>query len=167
MDHDLLATAVLSNLQDTDRLGKALAKHLPAQATIGLVGTLGAGKTRLVQSLATHAGVPERSVTSPTFTLIQPYNGSRRKICHIDAYRIADEDEYLELGIEELCETESLVLMEWADRFAGLLPPETLWTRMQVDSETTRTVEFFGLARVWESIVAHVTAEIATGRTGV
>ena len=73
---------------------------LPDGTTVALCGTLGAGKTRLVQAIAEAAGVDRRDVLSPTFVLIQEYHG-RRSIYHIDAYRLRDEDEFLALGPEE------------------------------------------------------------------
>ena len=99
----------------TARLGAALAEILPDGATVALVGTLGAGKTRLVQAIAAAAGVDRRSVVSPTFVLVQEYSG-RRRIVHIDAYRLRNEDEFRDLGPDEYFEGGGLVLVEWADR---------------------------------------------------
>ncbi len=97
------------------RLGAALAEVLPDGTTVALCGTLGAGKTRLVQAIAEAAGVDRRNVLSPTFVLIQEYHG-RRTVYHIDAYRLRDADEFLALGPEEYFEGDGLVLVEWADR---------------------------------------------------
>ena len=69
---------------DTQRLGAALAAVLPPGTTVALIGTLGAGKTRLVQALAEACGVPPATVVSPTFVLCQPYHG-RRTLYHLDA----------------------------------------------------------------------------------
>ena len=96
-------------------LGAALADVLPEGTTVALLGTLGAGKTRLVQAIAEAAGVDRRQVLSPTFVLIQEYHG-RRAICHIDAYRLHDNDKFLALGPEEYFEGDGLILVEWADR---------------------------------------------------
>src|SRR5688500_2638347 len=94
----------LSNSEaDTERLGKALASVLPDPAIVALNGTLGAGKTRLVQALAVALGVDRHECISPTFVLIHEYAG-RLPIYHFDAYRLRDEDEFLELGAEEYFE---------------------------------------------------------------
>src|SRR5690606_9050915 len=85
---------------DTDRLGAALAQQLPPGLTVALLGTLGAGKTRLVQGVARGLGVAEGVVVSPTFVLAQHYAG-RRALHHFDTYRLADSDEFLQLGPEE------------------------------------------------------------------
>jgi len=88
----------------TEALGAALAKVLPPGTTVALLGTLGAGKTRLVQAVAVACGVDPREVVSPTFVLVHEYHG-RRPICHIDAYRLRDEDEFAQLGPDEFFES--------------------------------------------------------------
>ena len=116
----------------TAALGAALAAVLPAGSTVALCGTLGAGKTRLVQAVAAAAGVEPRSVVSPSFVLIQEYAG-RVPIYHIDAYRLRDADEFRQLGPEEYFEGRGLVLIEWADRVRPALPPQ----RMEIDITVT------------------------------
>ena len=135
---------VARNEADTRRLGAALAEVLPPGTTVALVGTLGAGKTRLVQALAEACGVPHETVVSPTFVLCQPYHG-RRTLFHLDAYRLADDDEFLELGPEEYFESDGLTLIEWADRVSRCLPPERLEIHIHVTGETERTFEITAL----------------------
>src|SRR5689334_12354458 len=86
--------------QATVKLGAALAKVLSAGSLVALIGPLGAGKTRLVQAIAEALEVPRSECVSPTFTLIHEYQG-RLPIYHFDAYRVKDEDEFLELGPDE------------------------------------------------------------------
>lgn len=121
----------------TDRLGAALADLLPGGSVVALCGTLGAGKTRLVQAIAAATGVPRRSVVSPTFVLVQQYEG-RRTIYHLDAYRLRDEDEFEQLGPEEFFESDGLTLIEWADRVPGCLPRERLEIEIEVTGTDTR-----------------------------
>jgi tRNA threonylcarbamoyladenosine biosynthesis protein TsaE len=106
---------------DTERLGHALAAVLPLRTIVALSGTLGAGKTRLVQAVAEALGVPRTHVVSPTFTLRQEYRGDC-VLHHVDLYRVADEDELWELGLDESCQSDCIMLIEWADRFAAELP---------------------------------------------
>ena len=127
-------TLDIASEADTERLGAALAESLPRGATVCLSGTLGAGKTRLVQAVAAALGVPRPSVVSPTFTLCNEYPGDPG-IAHLDLYRIADEDELLELGIEEYFAAPTLTFIEWADRFPDVMPPE----RWDVSIEFTAT----------------------------
>ena len=121
---------------DTRRLGAALAQILPAGTTVALIGTLGAGKTRLVQALAAACGVPE-TVVSPTFVLCQEYHG-RRTLYHLDAYRLKDNDEFLQLGPEEYFESDGITLIEWADRVIDCLPPQRLEIHIEVVGDTER-----------------------------
>jgi tRNA threonylcarbamoyladenosine biosynthesis protein TsaE len=121
----------------TAALGAALAAVLPGGSTVALCGTLGAGKTRLVQAIAEALGVDRRTVVSPTFVLVQEYAG-RRMIYHIDAYRLKDIDEFLALGPEEYFESDGFVLVEWADRVAEGLPEEYLLIDIVVSAENER-----------------------------
>jgi tRNA threonylcarbamoyladenosine biosynthesis protein TsaE len=122
---------------DTERLGRALADAIPAGTVVALIGTLGAGKTRLVQAFAAAQGVPREEATSPTFVLVNEYQG-RLPIYHIDAYRLRDEDEFIELGPEEYFESDGVTFIEWADRVADCLPLERLEIRCEAVGETQR-----------------------------
>lgn len=124
----------------TEALGAALAEVLPGGSVVALCGTLGAGKTRLVQAIAAACGVDRREVTSPTFVLVQEYHG-RRSLYHFDAYRLRDGEEFLELGPEEYCQRDGLVLIEWADRVNDCLPRDYLEVRIEVTGDTSRRLE--------------------------
>jgi tRNA threonylcarbamoyladenosine biosynthesis protein TsaE len=126
-----------ANEQDTDRFGAAVASAVPAGTTIALCGTLGAGKTRFTQAIAAACGVPREEVVSPTFVLCQQYRGTRT-IHHLDAYRLHDEDELRELGIEELLASDGLTIIEWADRVPDALPDEHLRIEIEVLGPTAR-----------------------------
>lgn len=132
---------VANSEDDTDRLGVKLAEVLPAGTVIALLGTLGAGKTRLVQAVAKALGVTDQDVTSPTFVLINEYTTGRLPIYHIDAYRLRDEDEFLELGPEEYFDAEGLTFVEWADRVQRCLPREYLQIEVEVAGDTARTFD--------------------------
>ena len=132
------------NEADTQRLGSALAEVLPPGTVIGLIGTLGAGKTRLVQAVAAGLGVPPDSVTSPTFILVNEYRGGRMPIYHFDTYRLKDEDEFLELGPDEYFDSAGVVFVEWADRVAELLPTEHMEISIEVLGETSRRITIDG-----------------------
>ncbi|MEZ6091899.1 MAG: tRNA (adenosine(37)-N6)-threonylcarbamoyltransferase complex ATPase subunit type 1 TsaE [Pirellulaceae bacterium] len=153
--HRELCRVPIVDEADTDRFAKRLVDTLPEQATIGLIGTLGAGKTRLVQGVATAAGVPDGAVTSPTFTLIQPYQTPGKSIYHIDAYRIADMDEMLELGIEEVIDQPNAwVFIEWADRFPQIFPSHALWLKIDLLSETSRQFILHGDPGRWSHLTS-------------
>jgi tRNA threonylcarbamoyladenosine biosynthesis protein TsaE len=122
---------------DTIALGAALAEALPPNSVVALDGTLGAGKTRLVQAIAASLGIDRRDVVSPTFVLLQEYHG-RRSIYHIDAYRIKDDDEFWQLGVDEYFAGSGLVFIEWAERVERCLPEQRLSITIEVIDETTR-----------------------------
>ena len=139
----------------TAALGTALAEVLPDGTTVALCGTLGAGKTRLVQAIAEAVGVDRRNVTSPTFVLIQEYHG-RRTLYHIDAYRLRDEDEFRALGPEEYFESDGLVLVEWADRVEHCLPKERVEIHIEVTGPESRRFEVIPLGEKYARVVTQL-----------
>ncbi|MBN2294631.1 MAG: tRNA (adenosine(37)-N6)-threonylcarbamoyltransferase complex ATPase subunit type 1 TsaE [Pirellulales bacterium] len=147
------------NESQTTRLGAALSKSLPNGTTVSLCGTLGAGKTRLVQAIAESSGVAPKTVVSPTFVLIQEYEG-RRPIYHIDAYRLADEDEFLQLGPEEYFDGEGLTLVEWADRVEICMPRNRIEIHIKVTGETTREFQVIAKGRGFEAVMEELEASL-------
>jgi tRNA threonylcarbamoyladenosine biosynthesis protein TsaE len=128
----------LHNLDDCRNLACQLASQISSHSksllplAIGLVGTLGAGKTQWTKFFAESLGARTEDVSSPTYVLIHRYN-SQPIIHHVDAYRVKDEDEFLELGIEELFDAQQITIVEWADRFLELMPNETIWITLELD----------------------------------
>lgn len=118
------------NTEDTFRLAADLARELPPGCVLALHGELGAGKTTFVQGLARALGI-DRPVGSPTFTLINEYPGSRA-LYHIDLYRVRDSAEALGLGLEDYLYGKGITAIEWAERIADLLPPDTLHVRIEI-----------------------------------
>ncbi|MGI9428230.1 MAG: tRNA (adenosine(37)-N6)-threonylcarbamoyltransferase complex ATPase subunit type 1 TsaE [Bythopirellula sp.] len=129
---------VAEDEQMTDQLGALLAERLPPGTVIALIGTLGAGKTRLVQGVAAALGIAAKEVTSPTFVLVNEYLQGRLPVYHFDTYRLRDDDEFMELGPEEYFDGAGLTFVEWADRVADCLPPERLQIAIEVLSDTQR-----------------------------
>ena len=130
----------------TAALGRRLATVLFPGAVIGLVGQLGAGKTRLVQAIAEGLDIADpRAVSSPTFVLIQEYN-ARLPIYHFDAYRLHSEAEFFDLGAHEYFQDRGVCLVEWADRVMGCMPAELLVVHIQVTGPSSRrfVMEAFG-----------------------
>ena len=116
----------LASEQDTARLGRALADLVEPGMVIGLVGPLGAGETRLVRAIAEDLGVDPEAISSPTFVLIQEYDG-RLPIYHFDAYRLPTPEAFEDLGVADYWDSGGVSLVEWADRVRELLPDDC-WT---------------------------------------
>lgn len=144
----------------TVALAKALAPLLPEQSVIALNGPLGAGKTRFVQALCSALGVDERAVVSPTFVLLQRYEG-RLPIYHLDAYRLRNEDEFWDLGPEEYLAGPGITLIEWAERVPNCLPRERLEIWIDVLGRTSRRFRCLGFGRRYQGIVARLKDELA------
>ena len=132
-------TLTIDGLPSTSALGEAIAKSVSAGTTLGLVGTLGAGKTYLSQAIAVACGVPSSEATSPTFVLCHVYHADRT-IYHLDAYRMADDDEFIELGVEEMFASDGLTLVEWADRVESVLPRNRITIEIEIAGADTRRV---------------------------
>jgi len=127
---------------DTHRLGEQFGRILQPDSVIALNGELGAGKTRFVQAVARGLDVIEQTtVNSPTYVLIQEYAG-RLTIYHFDTYRLADSDEFLELGAEELFTAGGVCLIEWAERVRDVLPREYLQIEIRVTGPSQRQFNF-------------------------
>jgi len=136
----------------TAALGAALNGLLPDGTTVALCGTLGSGKTRLVQAIAEASGVDRRDVVSPTFVIIQEHRG-RRPVYHFDAYRLHDEDEFLQLGPEEYFDGEGLTLVEWADHVPNCLPADRIEIHIEVTGPGSRRFEVVDLGRHHTAII--------------
>lgn len=144
----------------TEALGAALSEVLPEGSTIALCGTLGAGKTRLVQAIAEASGIRRRDVVSPTFVLAQEYHG-QRLIYHLDAYRLRDEDEFLELGPEEYFESPGLTFIEWADRVERCLPEERIDILIEVTGNGSRRFRMTAHGARYAGMIERLRARLA------
>lgn len=125
------------SVEATRQLGRLLAEALVPGLVVALTGDLGAGKTQLCKALCTALHVPADVVSSPTFTLLQHYQG-RLPIHHLDLYRLKSPEELWDLGFDDLLDDEAIVLVEWADRGGDLLPADTLFVQAEHAGETAR-----------------------------
>ncbi|WP_437201640.1 tRNA (adenosine(37)-N6)-threonylcarbamoyltransferase complex ATPase subunit type 1 TsaE [Planctomicrobium sp. SH664] len=141
-----------ASLAETQRIGHALAGVLQAGDVVELNGDLGAGKTHLVQAIAAGLQVTTDFVHSPTFVLIQEYDG-RLPVCHIDAYRLNDVDEFLELGADELLGADNVCLIEWGERVREVLPRDRLTVEIRTTGESSREFLLQSSGRRSERIV--------------
>jgi tRNA threonylcarbamoyladenosine biosynthesis protein TsaE len=123
---------------DTLALARSLAAVLEGGDVIGLEGGLGAGKTTFTRGAVHGLGVSEETaVTSPTFALLHQYRG-RLPIAHADFYRLTDELELDELGIEELLDEGAVLFVEWGRKFPWMASRTVVWVELEIVSDTTR-----------------------------
>ena len=134
---------ILDSLVETKKLGQKIGSQLSkvkkSQAyIIFLNGDLGSGKTTLVKEIISALGV-EESVTSPTFTIIEPYSSEHRNIYHMDLYRIESASELAAIGINEYCKEEnSIIFVEWPEKAFGYLNDFDMKISLEHLSETKR-----------------------------
>lgn len=138
----------LRSPEDTSRFAETLAPLLNAGDIILLEGPIGAGKTHFARSLI-QALLPEpEDIPSPTFTIIQVYDGPDCEIWHSDLYRLGHPDEAIELGLDEAFET-AICLIEWPDRLGDLLPASALFMTLETTGEDSRTARLNWTDPVW------------------
>jgi len=126
-------------------LAAALGPLLEPGDVVSLVGDLGAGKTAFAQGLAHGLGVAG-PVTSPTFTIVQEYEG-RIPIAHVDVYRLETIQDLYDLGFDELIDDGRVTIVEWGDLIAQALPPDHLVVRIDpgaADTERVLELSFHG-----------------------
>lgn len=116
----------------TERLGARIAAGLRIGDAVALEGDLGAGKTTLARAILRHLGVND-AVPSPSFTLVQFYQTPRFPVRHYDLYRLRNESEMEELGLDEALD-EGAALIEWPQRAAAFLPHDTLTVHLEMDT---------------------------------
>ena len=129
----ILKTINLAISEDTEELGGALAMVARAGDVVLLRGGLGAGKTTLARGFIT-ALLGETEVPSPTYTLVQTYDGPGFDVWHFDLYRLENEDDVWELGIEDALDG-GVCLIEWPERIEGLLNGSELTIEIKHDGE--------------------------------
>ena len=110
--------------------GELFGRGLVAPVVVGLEGDLGAGKTTLVQAICRGVGVAQ-DVTSPTFALVHEYEMARGTVYHLDLYRLRGPDDLTNLAWDDIVNSDSIVLVEWAERARGRLPNDALRIRLE------------------------------------
>lgn len=128
------------SVAETERIAADLARTLAPNTTLALHGDLGAGKTQFVRGLLIGLGGNPRTVSSPTYVLLNIYDTGRLPLFHLDAYRVAGPEDFDAIGFTELLEQGGVVVVEWADRVTDLLPPDTIHIRIEPTDQTSRRI---------------------------
>lgn len=140
--------------ETTSKIGKILGRNLQPGTVVALNGELGAGKTVFTRGVAEGLDV-QVVVNSPSYVIMNLYRG-RMELYHFDFYRLEEEEELQELGLEEYFYGDGITLIEWADKFPGVLPT----TRVEIDIvkddedlENSRILYFKHLGKLEESLI--------------
>jgi tRNA threonylcarbamoyladenosine biosynthesis protein TsaE len=124
----------LPDAEATGRLGAAVALALKPGEAVCLKGPLGAGKSTLARALVRALTTPHEDVPSPTFTLVQFYDGLSFPLAHFDLYRLVRSEEAFEIGLDEALE-EGAAVIEWPERLGGRLPQDRLDIEIAISGE--------------------------------
>lgn len=127
----------INSLEELDMVAEAVIDSLEGRTVVAFDAPMGAGKTTLISRIAAHLGATD-SVTSPTFAIVNQYEGTDRTIYHFDMYRIERVEEALDFGSEEYLSSGELCLVEWPEKIEPLLPEDTMVVRIEILSSTSR-----------------------------
>ncbi|MCI9621342.1 MAG: tRNA (adenosine(37)-N6)-threonylcarbamoyltransferase complex ATPase subunit type 1 TsaE [Dorea sp.] len=125
--------------RETYELGVRMGREAKAGQVYTLIGDLGVGKTVFTKGLAEGLEIGE-PVSSPTFTIVQIYEGGRLPFYHFDVYRIGDVEEMDEIGYEDYIYGEGVSLIEWADLIEEILPEH--YTEVRIEKEPERGFDY-------------------------
>jgi tRNA threonylcarbamoyladenosine biosynthesis protein TsaE len=138
---------------ETIRIGRSIGRHLRSGDVVALVGELGTGKTQFIKGLAAGAGVGRPTyISSPSFTLINEYPG-RVPFYHLDLFRLEQEKEAEDLGLEDYLQSGGIIAIEWADKIPSLLPEEMFLIYFAYTGTNARTLEITGKGKRFEDLV--------------
>ncbi len=151
------------SVEATKAVAAALAPQLRPGDVLLLSGDLGAGKTAFVQGLAAALGVKEQ-VTSPTFTLAATYREGRLPLHHLDAYRLENLYETLDLDLPELLDDNAVLCIEWGEVVVPELPRDFLEIHLRLTpaGENTRLIEFSFVGSSWQQRCTEITAAVSS-----
>ena len=126
----------IHSLDELDMVAEAVLASLDGRTVVAFDAPMGAGKTTLISRIAAALGC-EDDVTSPTFAIVNQYEGSRT-VYHFDMYRIERWEEALDFGSEEYLSSGELCLVEWPEKIEPLLPEDTMVVGIEILSDTAR-----------------------------
>ena len=130
----------INSLDELGTVAEAVINSLDGRTVVAFDAPMGAGKTTLISRIAALLGA-EDSVTSPTFAIVNQYEGTKHTIYHFDMYRIERVEEALDFGSEEYLSSGDLCLVEWPEKIEPLLPDDTMVVRIEILSDTARRFE--------------------------
>lgn len=130
----------IDSLSELKNVAQEVIESLEGRTVVLLRGEMGAGKTTLISRIAAYLGADD-TVTSPTFALVNQYEGSDCRIYHFDFYRIEEIEEVFDLGYEEYFYSGDLCFVEWPEKIEPLLPDDAMTVRITVGEDEHRIFE--------------------------
>ena len=127
---------------ETYEIGRTLGRKLGGGELVLLEGPLGIGKTVFARGIAAGLGIDPDQVCSPSYTIVQEYDGERSRMYHVDLYRIEQLDEIGTLGLEELLGSGAVVVVEWGERLPESYRRNAMTVRLHEIGEAARRIEF-------------------------
>ena len=123
------------NLLDLEKIAYSILKKTQGMKKFIFIGDMGVGKTTLIKELSLQLGVND-TITSPTFSIVNEYNSLKDlKVYHFDLYRIKDENEALDFGIEEYLYSDDYCFIEWPERVSGLINSNVVEIKIELDKQ--------------------------------
>lgn len=126
--------------EEMEALGRRVGAEIEPPAVVLLEGDLGAGKTLFARGLAAGLGADPNEVSSPTFSLVNRYDGGRVRLYHLDLYRLSSARAVLDLGLEEMLDERAIVAIEWPERLAGVAIGPHVAVAIVASDDDARTV---------------------------
>ncbi len=126
------------NLVEIENTATAFLKNIKEYAVVAFHGDLGAGKTTFIKAVCKELGVKE-NISSPTFSIINQYKNEKDKtVSHLDLYRVKDQEEAINAGVEESIYSSDFCFIEWPEKINSILPADTVNVFIDVVDENTR-----------------------------
>ena len=147
---------VSESVADTLRLGKKIAGSLEKGDIVCLFGQLGSGKTVFTKGIARGLGIKKNAVISPSFVLMRQYTGAKKKLHHLDLYRLKTTRDILGLGYEDYICDDAVAVIEWAERLGYLLPKEYLKVELFIRQDSQRLISISGVGGRYKKLLSRV-----------
>lgn len=129
---------VTNNTEETIELGKKIGNYLRKGDVIAMQGTLAAGKTTITKGIAQSLDISE-TITSPTFCLISEYEG-KMPLYHMDVYRLDNEEDFANLGTEDMIYGNGISIIEWSEKIMNELPKKTIILKIEPQEDGSRII---------------------------
>jgi len=127
-------------LADIKQISEAIISYIVKPKTLLFYGDMGVGKTTLIKEIAKQLGVTD-ATSSPTFSLVNEYQGNNSKVFHFDFYRIETEEEVYDIGIEDYFYQNAWCLVEWPNKIPNLIPQDAIFIQLNENLDGSRSIE--------------------------